>query len=62
LSCVCIKKRKENCSYIGLSTMHVNPPALAALVAESKSSRSVPEQMLTFVSIKPLMMTLLPKS
>lgn len=49
-------------SYNGLSTIVVKPPAAAALVIDEKSSRSVPEQMLTFASIKPGMITFFPKS
>lgn len=47
---------------MGLSTIVVYPPAAAALVIEEKSSKSVPEQILTLTSISPGMMTFLPKS
>lgn len=53
---------REEKSHNGLSTIVVNPPAAAALVIDEKSSKSVPEQMLTFASINPGMITFFPKS
>ena len=49
-------------THIGLSTIVVKPPAAAALVRDENPSMSVPEQMLTFASINPGMITLPVKS